>query len=381
MKIMVISPTNIFPPVHGGPSRTYYFCKYLAKSHSLVLVSPPPAGPKTACTLPVDFHELNRPGRAPQFFDPVFLSRATKLIRRLKPDLIQVEFVWPGLHALVLRMLTGVPFVLNAHNVEFARRRRMGSPIWPLLWLYETLVCRQADLVLCVSAEDRELFIRLGTPDSRIAIVPNGFDSEVFFPSDHTPSYDRLGFERQPTVLFFGALEYMPNRQAIDIILEEIVPRVTIQVPNVRFVIAGRNPPPVAKRLPNLVLTGAVERIQDFLNAADVSICPILIGGGTRLKIIESLACGKPVVSTSVGAEGLSREAIRQGVTIADNWDDFARAITGALANPVTFEVTETFVETYSWKRIVANCPYNYDVFSDSIQLGMRNPTWLKRSN
>ena len=358
LKILVISPTNIFPPVHGGPSRTFYFCKYLAKSHDVLLVSPPAHGIRAECTLPISHFELNRRGRTPQFFDPVFVSRAADLIRQERPDVIQTEFVWPGLHAILLKALTGVPFIVNEHNVEFARRRRMRSPIWPALWLYELVVCRQAKSVFCVSELDRGLIVRLGVPLSKIAVVPNGVDVEVFFPSAMTASYNQFGFDKRPSVLFFGALEYLPNRQAVDVIMDELVPRVVLRVPNVRFIIVGRNPP-VDKMHPNVVFTGAVDRIQDFINASDVCICPLRIGGGTRLKIIESLACGKPVISTSVGAEGLVEEAIGYGVTIADQWNDFASAIVDRLRNPASFEVNAAFLDTYSWERIVERCPYN----------------------
>lgn len=358
MKIMVISPTSILPPVHGGPSRTYYFCKHLAKSHDVMLVSPPNREIASECALPISFFELSRPGRLPQFFDPVFLSRASRLIKREKPDIVQIEFVWPGLHAIILRMLTGVPFVLDAHNVEFMRRRRMKSPIWPLLFLYELAVCREARSIFCVSDRERDLFVRLGVLESKLAVVPNGFDPDVFFPSTSTPSFDRFGFDRRPTALFFGALEYLPNREAVDVITRELFPRVVASVAEARFMIVGRNPPANGQSQ-GIVFTGAVDRIQDFINAADVCICPLRVGGGTRLKIIEALACGKPVVSTSVGVEGLAEEALEQGVTIADNWDDFSSAIVDKLLNKVQVQISDAFVEIYAWDRIAEKCPYN----------------------
>ncbi|MBI4316996.1 MAG: glycosyltransferase family 4 protein [Chloroflexi bacterium] len=373
MKIMVISPTSIFPPVHGGQSRTYYFCKHLAQSHDVLLVSPPARVGRAECTLPVAFFEINRRGRLPQFFDPVFVSRATQLITQERPDVIQAECVWPGFHALLLRALTGVPFVINEFNAEFARRRRMGSAIWPLLWLYEAALCRRANFVFCVSEQDRQTIIDLGARPDRTQVVANGVDTDTFFPSTSTPSYDRLSLDRRPTVLFFGALEYLPNRQAVDIIARELLPRVASSVPTVRFVIAGRNPP-ASQLSQNILFVGAVDRIQDFINAADVSICPQRIGGGTRLKIIESLACGKPVVSTSIGAEGLLSEAVEQGLTVADDWGSFASALVGLLKNPTRVEVTDTFLETYSWRRIVERCPYNSGILWDDGIRGRRKP-------
>lgn len=131
----------------------------------------------------------------------------------------------------------------------------------------------------------------------------------------------------QPLVVFVGAMDWEPNIDAVEYFCQKIWPSIRAQVPDSRFRIVGRNPGRRVQKLASssIEVTGSVPRVLDHLREAAVVVVPLRIGGGTRLKIYESMAAGKAVVSTSIGAEGLD---VHHGtdVMLTDDPDDFASA-------------------------------------------------------
>ncbi len=158
--------------------------------------------------------------------------------------------------------------------------------------------------------------------------------------------------EGTPLILFNGKLDYKPNLEAVEIILKEILPRVLNEFPRAKFLVVGNNPP-LELSHDNLIFTGVVDCIEDYINASDVVICPLLSGGGTRFKILEAIACGKPVISTTLGAEGLVNKEIEPYLKCKDNWDQFAQEVIHAIHNKGVSEPDVSLLEKYSWKRIV----------------------------
>jgi glycosyltransferase involved in cell wall biosynthesis len=125
------------------------------------------------------------------------------------------------------------------------------------------------------------------------------------------------------------------------------------------LLIAGKGDMDELRRLyrhPRSRLLGSVDEISHYINAADTVLVPLLSGGGTRLKIVESIACGVPVVSTSIGAEGIDRSACGDLLVIADTWDAFAAAV----ANPPPRQAVPPagFIETYGWSNVVKRLPF-----------------------
>lgn len=137
------------------------------------------------------------------------------------------------------------------------------------------------------------------------------------------------------TLLFFGAIDYYPNTDGLLFFLREVFPLLESRVPKVRLCIVGRRPPDVivARRGPHVEVTGAVEDVRPHLERAAVVIAPLRIGGGTRLKILEAMAMGKAVVSTSIGAAGLDVVPERD-LLIADDAQSFAAQCCRLLDNP-----------------------------------------------
>lgn len=358
MKIAMIVPFPIVPPDDGGRRRPYSLLKHLAPEHDLVLLTPrSPAN--AAHDLPVTLYETSAPGRRHQILSRSFLTSALTILRRERPDLLIIEFPWSGIHGAILAKRLGIPLVLDAPNVEGDRFRTTGAPYWRGVAAYEWLVARLASRVFVVSEEDRARFIAKGVPAAKLAVVPNGVDPGIMHPDEAARAAVRaeLGIDDSTRMhFFFGQLDYAPNREALAIIASEILPRLDATGGDYQLTVAGKGDlaaPRAAYSHPRLRFLGAVPAIAPYINAADDVLVPIRSGGGTRLKILETIACGTPVVSTTIGAEGIDAAVCGGLLAIEDGWDAFAAKLSGAGAVKRTGNVPAGFLDRYSWATIV----------------------------
>ncbi len=160
--------------------------------------------------------------------------------------------------------------------------------------------------------------------------------------------------------MFLGSLDWRPNRDAVALLLERIFPAVRAREPAAQLSIVGRNPPvalqsQIAAR-PGVQLHANVADVRPFLNGCAVMAVPLRIGGGSRLKILEALACGLPVVSTRVGAEGLCLEPGRH-LTVVDEVENVADALVQCLRSPAEARATaecgrQRVRERYDWDAL-----------------------------
>lgn len=369
-KILVLSPFNIFPPYWGGASRIYNLTKYLGKKNKIVLlcndykqVTKTEINCKEFDELSqnpnIKFHFVKSLGRGSQIFNPLLVIEGLKIIRKERPDFVMAEFVWSSLHAMIFKFLCRVPYFLDEHNIEFLRFERMkrGNEFARImLRAYEKVSCVFASKILCVSEVDRNhLISKLGIKKEKIAIIPNGVDTNKFYPNAQKRLEIRakLNLNKEPVVLFFGKLDYKPNYEAIKIIRHEILPKVIEKILKIKFLIVGDNPP-LEYSHENILFTGMVENIEDYINASDIVICPLLSGGGTRIKILEALACGKVVVSTEIGAEGLVDKEINDFLKIRNGWKEFSNEIVTSISENSS-KPRKKFISIYSWDKIIKN--------------------------
>jgi glycosyltransferase involved in cell wall biosynthesis len=223
-----------------------------------------------------------------------------------------------GIGAVVLER-----FLLNERNPikrAYAHLELRKTRQW------EAAVSSKSALILTCSAEDCAELRRL-CPQARMAIVPNVIDISEYtatpVPSNHT-------------VVFVAYLGWYPNQDAVEFFVRHVMPPLRKLVPDVRFVAAGRNPPEEFRNrlslTPGVEFTGTVPDIRPVVAGAAVSVVPLRIGTGTRLKILEAAAMGRPVVSTTVGAEGLDFKAGEE-IVIADEPEKMAREVAALLAD------------------------------------------------
>lgn len=201
-------------------------------------------------------------------------------------------------------------------QLDLARTRR-----------FEARAPRQFARTLVTSARERDAFIRLAGPDvsDRLAVLPNGVDLDYFKPT-HEPI-------DTATVLFSGKLSYHANRAAALRLVRGIMPRVWATRPDVRVVLAGKDPSPALTALaadPRVSLTGFVEDLRPHVARASIAVAPLVYGAGIQNKVLEAMACGVPVVTSVDAAQALSARA-GQDLLVADSDEAFARDILGLL--------------------------------------------------
>jgi glycosyltransferase involved in cell wall biosynthesis len=258
-----------------------------------------------------------------------------RLLTRQSYDIVNVEFCFLS-HCHFRQAPPGrqMPrLVLDEHNVEYDLARQMtglgrglGRHVhnwsnWPKLRREEIAAWRRFDGVAFTSAPDEQRARSL-VPSLRSRVVPNAVDVEFFRPRSDDPPSDGC------TVLFFGTFNYFPNRDGVLFFLREVWPKLLASHPQARLKIVGADPPPevLAYKGPRVDVAGQVEDLRPHLAEAAVAIAPLLVGGGTRLKIVEAMAMAKPVVSTRLGAEGINATPDRE-ILLADDPEAFAAAV------------------------------------------------------
>jgi len=274
----------------------------------------------------------------------------------------------PGFDAIVLSsMLLGslplpeeVPVVADTHNAEFDVQRRTAAfadsslrrryAAWQaaLTRTEEQRCGRRARLVLATCERDRDLF-RSELGIQHVAVVPNGIDLDEFQPE--TPS-------SLPVILFTGLLSYYPNQQGIRWFLDRVLPLVLRRAPCARVIVAGAAPPRWLRLRESAAIhiTGPVDDMRPYLRMAAVVIAPLMIGGGTRVKILEAQAMARPVVSTSIGAEGLGQQS-GETLLIADDPEIFASQVVRVLTRPdqahaIALRGRHHVADLFDWNRI-----------------------------
>jgi len=237
-------------------------------------------------------------------------------------DLIQCENI--GFHRYLLAPASG-PRILATHNVEAdvwrQRARLCRNPLLSAylsrqatkMARYEAGLAKSYDWVTAVTESDAaRLRTDYGIPN--VTVVPNGVDTDYFTPT---------GEAAEPgLVVFTGAMDYAPNDDAARYFLKTIWPLIRQRVPAAHFSVVGRRPSPslraLAKRADHVEVTGAVPDVRPYLARASVVVVPLRMGGGSRLKILEAMAMGRPVVATTMGAEGIDLEPSRH-ILVADD--------------------------------------------------------------
>jgi glycosyltransferase involved in cell wall biosynthesis len=231
--------------------------------------------------------------------------------------------------------------VLFQHNVEAAiweRHAQVAShPVkrlymreqWRRMRAFEGRECRRFDKVIAVSREDRDALARAyGLSD--VEEVPTGVATEFFRPGR---AVARNGNE----IVFTGSMDWLPNEDAVAWFAEAILPRIRAHVPDAQFTIVGRTPSQPVRELARthrgITVTGSVPDVRPYMERAAVFVIPMRVAGGTRLKVYEAMGMEIPMVSTTIGIEGLPIRHDAE-LLVADEPEAFAAAVVRLLREP-----------------------------------------------
>jgi polysaccharide biosynthesis protein PslH len=400
MKILIIAHFVPYPPNSGALQRNYNLLREVARRHEVYLVTltqkallpderslsdainniAPLCKSIKVFRIPTDSHPLlwyallvfNIFSRVPysvrRFFSRKMNGEIKRILKDIPIDLIHVDTIDLAGYT---QDIPSVPKVLNHHNVEsellFRRSAHAGNPLsrWYLgfqarkVRRYEKRMIPLFDANIAVSPRD-QADIREFARDGSAALVPNGTDTSYFMPSQT---------DQECGLIFAGGLNWLPNADAMLHFCEAVFPLIRAEVAEVSMKIIGTSPSAelkkVAEKNSAIEILGFVPDIRDYMAKAAVHVVPLRIGGGTRLKILDALAMGKAIVSTSIGAEGLDLINGRD-ILIADEDEEFAAKVVSLLKNQKLRKMLaengrETAEKKYSWNVIG---PMLLDVYS-----------------
>ena len=388
MKILYLSLRFPYPPHSGDKIRTYNVLKHLSQRHSVSFVSfalsPQEAGRtgqlREYCDQveTVEFSKLNAWRNCilySSFSEPLQISywhsrkmqrQINQMMDRNSYDLIHVQFFRMAQYVTKFTDNHKVLDSCDSYALNLSRRARLDRSLsWPLLKIeanrvkvYETEIARWFDRVTMVSSLDRDCLLSVNR-DIPISVVPMGVDLEYYQPGNE---------EYGPNLLFTGTIKYFPNSDAILYFYNEIFPLVKNAVPNVKFYVVGNYPPRKIKKLvPNgdIVVTGHVEDVRPYFDKSAVFVCPLRSGSGMQAKILEAMAMGVPVVTTSMGFEAIDAVSGKD-IIIADNAKKFAQEVVKLLKDrdwrqSVAQNARRLVEEKYGWSSVVKRIDAIYE--------------------
>ena len=331
MKVAFVCFYEAYPPAGGAASVTYHAAKYALGRKILIQFGAACADECVSDDFVIrtlDRYSDSRLRKIAGLFCRV--RGIVKVLEELAPQVVVLEGAsWAVYHWLLLRRirrrLPRCSVVYHAHNVEYVlRRERYGRMAGAVTRWAERNIVRRADLVTAVSETDRAHFEALY--NVRPILLSNGVDFERFdrvTASEVRAARSRYGLGPN-TALFMGGYTYPPNKQGIDFLVQAVMPQVIAKRPEAILALLGGAVP---HRAPWLVAPGCIphDELPTFVKACKVGLAPIFWGSGTRLKILEYLAGGLPVVATAKGAEGLELDG--QPVAMAESAAEFADGI------------------------------------------------------
>lgn len=262
-----------------------------------------------------------------RFITKEFRAKLIDLLQKEDYDIIQLETVYLAPYIPVIRQYSNAPVVMRAHNVEHEIWERVANNsnflkrsylnyLTAQLKRYEIEQLKNYDLLVAITKRDLELFRQLGYKNESI-VTPVGIEQEKY-----QPNYK--SYRRPTSISFIGALDWMPNQDGLKWFLANVWPTLHKSHPTLELHIAGRHTPKDILRLntPNVIVHGEVPDAREFINEHSIMIVPLLSGSGIRVKILEGMALGRVVVTTSVGMEGIDARNSKE-IMIADSAEAF----------------------------------------------------------
>ena len=267
-----------------------------------------------------------------RFVSAAYEQQLIQLLKTNDFDIVQIETVHLAPYIPIIRRHSKAKIAMRAHNVEFEIWQRIAdnTKFYPKKWYlnhltkklkrYEVEQLKHYDMLVSITKRDEDFFKKLGYQNKAV-VTPIGLDI-----GDYKPNYQT--YQKELSLSFIGALDWMPNYEGLMWFLENVWPHLTTRFPNLKFHIAGRHTPKSLMKLKmkNVKVYGEIPDATEFINKHSVMVVPLLSGGGMRAKILEGMALGKVVLTTTLGIEGINARQKRE-VLKADNVNEFIESI------------------------------------------------------
>ena len=354
--ILVVTRSDLFPDDHGAAVKIVETAKALSQHDRKVgIVSDDRShwwlfenGQKTQCRFPFWLRFLSLPRSLARLLhfskdlpesnsflylpltDSSFFWHCLYAGKKLNAGILQAEFPAYAKPCIEAREILDAAVVLVEHNVEYARLKAQVAELtndqFRNLQAIEIDLCNRSDAVVCVSDNDRQQLLHDGVKADLLHTIPHGFNPEAY----KLPAVDSLrksfGIADDALLIaFHGTFSYPPNRDALQVFADILLPQLAGSKHSFHVIAIGRNPPAESPH-PNIHFTGSVDEVGPWLKACDMAVIPLREGGGTRMKIIDCFAAGLPVISTSKGIEGIPVVNGREAV-IKDDWPGMTNEI------------------------------------------------------
>ena len=361
MNIVWLAPEPPIPPMTGGRERARRMLDYLAQRHAVHLVTfatrEEGSGLAEMRQELVGLTAIPYPSR-PEHLSSQMYRAAAEVIQNWS-EVVHIQgldmyrYLPAGSDIRCILDLHDVPSVLEARLIKVEsvllariwRRLRFAS-----MYRRETAAIRRANAVIVVSEQDRMAKSFCASPARKIVVIPNGVDMDCWASADIDPD--------PTTVLFPGALNWPPNIDAARVLIQFVLPYVRASVPQVHVIVAGCQPGRVLRALAgsdsSLTLIPDPLDMRPIFARATIIAVPLRAASGTRYKILQALAVGRPVVSTPVGAEGLGLQADVH-LLVAPLVEPFGDALIQLLTHPTRraelIQAGQAIIHQYAWEN------------------------------
>jgi sugar transferase (PEP-CTERM/EpsH1 system associated) len=306
-------------------------------------------------------------------------------------DVVQVESIHLMAYLPIIRAARKQPLVIcDWHNIESELMKRYSQcepnllrqayagKTARLMSEFERRAAREFDAHVVVSERDAQR-LRALNPEARIFVIENGVDTSYYSDAQiETVAASRRDALGKSRIVFVGSMDYHANIEGVVRFAREVWPQLSARQPDLVFTIVGRNPSREVRELamtPGIEVTGTVDDVRPFYRKAVLSVVPLNVGGGSRLKILEAMAAGVPVASTTLGAEGLNVQR-GENILIADTNEQLIEAIVGVVENE---EQRKQLVDGgralvanhYDWSQLGASL---YETYRKLLAMGVKQP-------
>ncbi|MBN1318135.1 MAG: glycosyltransferase [Anaerolineales bacterium] len=392
MNVLFLTPQLPYPPRQGTALRNFHLIEGLAQQHTISVLSFIESdqstdrfdwGPlATLCkrieTVSIaqrstaqrlrDMILTRQPDMALRLWNKSFANKLAEWLRDEKFDLVHIEGIEMAPFIPILKKAPVRPMIIfDDHNAEYVLQarafqtdlripKRWHAAAYSLIqWIrlrrFETITCARSDRVIAVSETDRVALLKLD-PNIQVDVIPNCIDTKAY-----APKFEKTapGFD----LIFTGKMDFRPNVDAVFWFWKEIWPIIQSKMPDTTWGIVGKSPHGHLKQLaddPAISVVGEVPEIIPYLHAATVYVIPLRMGGGTRFKLMEAMAAGLPVVSTSIGSEGVPVRS-GQDILLADSPADFAYNVMRLLQEPelrktLSDSAIEMVRKEFDWRTV-----------------------------